>query len=68
VLLTEVTEGGWGIAGTAFGREQLAALATESSSTASKISSEEDSASSIPGIVDCDYFDLSSLKEEMINW
>ena len=27
VLLTEAAEGGWGIAGTAFGREELAALA-----------------------------------------
>jgi len=27
VLLTEATEGGWGIAGTAFGREEFAALA-----------------------------------------
>jgi phenylpyruvate tautomerase PptA (4-oxalocrotonate tautomerase family) len=28
VLLTEAAEGGWGIAGTAFGREEFAALAT----------------------------------------
>jgi phenylpyruvate tautomerase PptA (4-oxalocrotonate tautomerase family) len=27
VLLTEAAEGGWGIAGTAFGREEFAALA-----------------------------------------
>ena len=29
VLLTEAAEGGWGIAGTAFGREELAALAAK---------------------------------------
>jgi phenylpyruvate tautomerase PptA (4-oxalocrotonate tautomerase family) len=29
VLLTEAAEGGWGIAGTAFGREEFAALATK---------------------------------------
>jgi phenylpyruvate tautomerase PptA (4-oxalocrotonate tautomerase family) len=28
VLLTEAAEGGWGIAGTAFGKEEFAALAT----------------------------------------
>jgi phenylpyruvate tautomerase PptA (4-oxalocrotonate tautomerase family) len=27
VLLTEAAEGGWGMAGTAFGREEFAALA-----------------------------------------
>jgi hypothetical protein len=27
-LLTEAAEGGWGIGGTAFGREEFAALAT----------------------------------------
>ena len=27
VLLTEAAEGGWGIAGTAYGREEFAALA-----------------------------------------
>jgi phenylpyruvate tautomerase PptA (4-oxalocrotonate tautomerase family) len=30
VLLTEAAEGGWGIAGTAFGREEFAALARKS--------------------------------------
>jgi phenylpyruvate tautomerase PptA (4-oxalocrotonate tautomerase family) len=30
VLLTETAEGGWGIAGTAFGREEFAALAAKS--------------------------------------
>jgi phenylpyruvate tautomerase PptA (4-oxalocrotonate tautomerase family) len=30
VLLTEAAEGGWGIAGTAFGREEFAALAKKS--------------------------------------
>jgi len=29
VLLTEATDGGWGIAGTAFGREEFAALAAK---------------------------------------
>ena len=29
VLLTEAAEGGWGIAGTAFGREEFAALAAK---------------------------------------
>jgi phenylpyruvate tautomerase PptA (4-oxalocrotonate tautomerase family) len=29
VLLSEAAEGGWGIAGTAFGREEFAALATK---------------------------------------
>ncbi|EYF04113.1 tautomerase family protein [Chondromyces apiculatus] len=31
VLLTEAAEGGWGIAGTAFGREEFAALAAKTS-------------------------------------
>ena len=31
VLLTEAAEGGWGIAGTAFGREEFAALAAAAS-------------------------------------
>jgi phenylpyruvate tautomerase PptA (4-oxalocrotonate tautomerase family) len=29
VLLTEAAEGGWGIAGTAFGKEEFAALAAK---------------------------------------
>jgi hypothetical protein len=29
VLLTEAADGGWGIAGTAFGREEFAALAAK---------------------------------------
>jgi phenylpyruvate tautomerase PptA (4-oxalocrotonate tautomerase family) len=33
VLLTEAAEGGWGIAGTAFGREEFAALAGRKSNT-----------------------------------
>ena len=33
VLLTEAAEGGWGIAGTAFGREEFAALAGRKSIT-----------------------------------
>jgi phenylpyruvate tautomerase PptA (4-oxalocrotonate tautomerase family) len=33
VLLTEAAEGGWGIAGTAFGREEFAALAARKSTT-----------------------------------
>jgi hypothetical protein len=32
-LLTEASEGGWGIAGTAFGREEFAALAKRSETT-----------------------------------
>ncbi|HWU90801.1 MAG TPA: tautomerase family protein [Kofleriaceae bacterium] len=32
VLLTEAAEGGWGIAGTAFGKEEFAALASKSRS------------------------------------
>jgi phenylpyruvate tautomerase PptA (4-oxalocrotonate tautomerase family) len=66
VLLTEAAEGGWGIAGTAFGREEFAALAAKSSAIASKASPGEDAASSISGFVDCDYFDLSALKQEGI--
>ena len=31
ILLTEAAEGGWGIAGTAFGREEFAALAKKAS-------------------------------------
>jgi phenylpyruvate tautomerase PptA (4-oxalocrotonate tautomerase family) len=63
VLLTEAAEGGWGIAGTAFGREEFAALAAKTSTT-SKPSSGEDTAPSISGFVDCDYFDLSPLRQE----
>jgi phenylpyruvate tautomerase PptA (4-oxalocrotonate tautomerase family) len=33
VFLTEAAEGGWGIAGTAFGREEFAALAAGKSTT-----------------------------------
>ena len=33
VLLTEAAEGGWGIAGTAFGREEFTALAARKSAT-----------------------------------
>jgi phenylpyruvate tautomerase PptA (4-oxalocrotonate tautomerase family) len=33
VLLTEAAEGGWGIAGTAFGREEFAALAAKKKSS-----------------------------------
>src|SRR5271169_2958185 len=33
VLLTEAAEGGWGIAGTAFGRDEFAALAARKSTT-----------------------------------
>ena len=32
VLLTEAAEGGWGLSGTAFGREEFVALATKASS------------------------------------
>jgi hypothetical protein len=58
-LLTEAADGGWGIAGTAFGREEFAALASESSTPAATASAGVDAASSIPGFVNCDYFDLS---------
>jgi len=34
VLLTEAAEGGWGIAGTAFGREEFAALAAKAKGAA----------------------------------
>jgi phenylpyruvate tautomerase PptA (4-oxalocrotonate tautomerase family) len=34
VLLTEAAEGGWGIAGTAFGREEFIALATKAKAAA----------------------------------
>ena len=34
VLLTEATEGGWGMLGTAFGREEFAALAAKARSAA----------------------------------
>ena len=36
VLLTEAAEGGWGIAGTAFGREEFTALAAKRSSHAGR--------------------------------
>jgi hypothetical protein len=64
VLLTEAAEGGWGIAGTAFGREEFAALASKSSATAATASPGVDTASSIPGFMDCDYFDLFAAKQE----
>jgi hypothetical protein len=41
-LLTEAAEGGLGIAGTVFGREELAALAAKTSPATPKSSSEED--------------------------
>jgi phenylpyruvate tautomerase PptA (4-oxalocrotonate tautomerase family) len=34
VLLTEAAEGGWGLAGTAFGREEFAALAAKAAAAA----------------------------------
>jgi phenylpyruvate tautomerase PptA (4-oxalocrotonate tautomerase family) len=37
VLLTEAAEVGWGIAGTAFGREEFAALASEKPSLLAEI-------------------------------
>jgi len=60
VLLTEAAEGGWGIAGTAFGREEFAALATKKSAMTSKPTSGGDTASAIPEFLDCDYFDLQA--------
>jgi phenylpyruvate tautomerase PptA (4-oxalocrotonate tautomerase family) len=58
VLLTEAAEGGWGIAGTAFGREEFSALAAKDSATTSKPTSGGNTASAIPEFLDCDYFDL----------
>jgi phenylpyruvate tautomerase PptA (4-oxalocrotonate tautomerase family) len=60
VLLTEAAQGGWGIVGTAFGREELAALAAKKSATTSKPHSGGDAASAIPESLDCDYFDLQA--------
>ena len=60
VLLTEAAEGGWGIAGTAFGREEFAALAAGIPPTTSKTSSGEDATSAYPDFLDCDYFELHS--------
>jgi phenylpyruvate tautomerase PptA (4-oxalocrotonate tautomerase family) len=36
VILTEAAEGGWGLAGTAFGREEFAALAAKAAAARSK--------------------------------
>jgi phenylpyruvate tautomerase PptA (4-oxalocrotonate tautomerase family) len=36
VLLTEATEGGWGLSGTAFGREEFAALAAKAAAARPK--------------------------------
>ena len=36
VLLTEAAEGGWGLAGTAFGREEFAALAAKAAAASRK--------------------------------
>jgi phenylpyruvate tautomerase PptA (4-oxalocrotonate tautomerase family) len=58
VLVTEAAEGGWGISGTAFGREEFAALAAKTSAMTSKPSSEEDMPSAIPDFLDCDFFEL----------
>jgi phenylpyruvate tautomerase PptA (4-oxalocrotonate tautomerase family) len=58
VLLTEAAEGGWGIAGTAFGREEFAALAAKSHATTSKPSSEDDTTSACPNVLGCDFFEL----------
>jgi len=64
VLLTEAAEGGWGIAGTAFGREEFAALAAKKSAATSKPSSGEDTSSAIPDFLDCDFFQLYSSTHE----
>lgn len=60
VLLTEGAEGGWGIAGTAFGREEFAALSAKSPATTSKPSSADDTISASPDFLDCDFFELYS--------
>ena len=38
VLLTEAAEGGWGLAGTAFGKEEFAALAAKAAAAAKSVS------------------------------
>jgi len=38
VLLTEAAEGGWGLAGTAFGKEEFAALAAKAAAAARSVS------------------------------
>jgi phenylpyruvate tautomerase PptA (4-oxalocrotonate tautomerase family) len=58
VLLTEAAEGGWGIAGTAFGREEFAALAGRIPVTTSKPSSGESATTAFPDFLDCDFFEL----------
>ena len=60
VLLAEVAEGVWGIAGTVFSREEFAVLAAKKSVTTSKPPSGGDTASAIPDFADCDYFDLEA--------
>jgi phenylpyruvate tautomerase PptA (4-oxalocrotonate tautomerase family) len=60
VLLTEAAEGGWGIAGTALGREEFAALAAKSIATTSKQPTADDTSSAFPGFLDCDFFELYS--------
>jgi hypothetical protein len=60
VLLTEAAEGGWGIAGTAFGREEFATLAAKSPATTSEPSSEDDTTAASPDFLGCDFFELYS--------
>jgi hypothetical protein len=36
VILTEAAEGGWGLSGTAFGREEFAALAARAAAARAK--------------------------------
>jgi len=64
VLLTEAAEGDRGTVGIAFSREKFAALAAKTAATTSKRSSREDTTSAIPDFMDCDYFDLSPLRQE----
>jgi phenylpyruvate tautomerase PptA (4-oxalocrotonate tautomerase family) len=60
VSLTEAAEGGWRIAGTAFGREEFAALAAKSLTTTSKQPTAVDTTSAFPDFLDCDFFELYS--------
>jgi phenylpyruvate tautomerase PptA (4-oxalocrotonate tautomerase family) len=60
VLLTEAAEGGWGLAGTAFGQEEFAAHSGETSSTTSNPTSGGATTPAIPNFMDCDFFELCS--------
>src|ERR1700692_2261487 len=60
VLLTEAAEGGWGITGTAFGREEFTGRAAKMSPTTSRPSSKDDTTFAVPDFLDCDFFELYS--------